>query len=79
MITRDLRAARPASPTSWPRSQPTSARTGVDVIYGTVRLIERDDESFLAWARDRWACVIFNLHTVHTRRGSSTPRRRSAA
>ena len=38
----------------------------VDVIYGTVRLIERDDETFLAWARDRFACVIFNLHTVHT-------------
>lgn len=42
------------------------ARTGVDVIYGTVRLVERDDESFLAWARDRWACIIFNIHTVHT-------------
>ena len=38
----------------------------VDVIYGTVRLIERDDESFLAWAREPWACIIFNLHTVHT-------------
>jgi FAD/FMN-containing dehydrogenase len=42
-------------------------RTGVDVIYGTVRLIERDVDSFLAWAREPWACVIFNLHTVHTR------------
>ena len=41
----------------------------VDVIYGTIRLIERDDESFLAWARESWACVIFNLHTVHTREG----------
>ena len=37
-----------------------------DVIYGTIRLIERDDESFLRWATDRWACIIFNLHTVHT-------------
>jgi len=44
-------------------------RTGVDVIYGTVRLIERDDETFLAWAREPWACVIFNLHTVHTGHG----------
>jgi UDP-N-acetylenolpyruvoylglucosamine reductase len=35
-------------------------------IYGTVRLIEQDDESFLAWARDRYACVIFNLHVEHT-------------
>lgn len=38
-----------------------------NVIYGTVRLIERDDETFLAWARDRYACVIFNLHVEHTR------------
>ncbi len=38
----------------------------VDVIYGTIRLIERDDESFLNWARESWACIIFNLHTVHT-------------
>jgi FAD/FMN-containing dehydrogenase len=40
-----------------------------NVIYGTVRLIERDDESFLAWAREPWACVIFNLHTEHTPAG----------
>lgn len=37
----------------------------VPVIYGTVRLIERDDESFLAWAREGFACIIFNLHTEH--------------
>lgn len=37
-----------------------------DVIYGTIRLIECDDVTFLPWARERWACVIFNLHTVHT-------------
>ena len=43
--------------------------TAVDVIYGTVRLIERDEDSFLAWAREPWACVIFNLHTIHTPAG----------
>jgi FAD/FMN-containing dehydrogenase len=37
-----------------------------NVVYGTVRLIERDDETFLAWARERYACVIFNLHVDHT-------------
>jgi FAD/FMN-containing dehydrogenase len=37
-----------------------------NVIYGTVRLIEQDDETFLAWARERYACVIFNLHVDHT-------------
>jgi FAD/FMN-containing dehydrogenase len=36
-----------------------------NVIYGTVRMIEKDDETFLAWARDRYACVIFNLHIDH--------------
>ena len=47
----------------------TLRMTGADLIYGTIRLIERDEESFLAWARDDWACVIFNLHTEHTPRG----------
>ncbi|HEY9232549.1 MAG TPA: FAD-binding oxidoreductase [Blastocatellia bacterium] len=41
-------------------------RQDANVIYGTVRLIERDDESFLAWARESWACVIFNLHVTHS-------------
>jgi FAD/FMN-containing dehydrogenase len=40
-------------------------RRRANMIYGTVRLIERDDETFLAWARDRFACVIFNLHVEH--------------
>lgn len=40
-------------------------RNDVNVVYGTVRLIERDEESFLAWAREPWACVIFNLHVDH--------------
>lgn len=44
-------------------------RNGVNVIYGTVRLIERDDESFLAWATKPYACIIFNLHVVHTSDG----------
>ncbi len=40
-------------------------RHGVQPVYGTVRLIRRDGESFLPWARDDWACVIFNLHVRH--------------
>ena len=36
------------------------------VIYGTVRLVEKDNESFLAWAKEPYACIIFNLHTLHT-------------
>lgn len=41
----------------------------VPVIYGTVRLIEKDDESFLPWARESYACIIFNLLTIHTPAG----------
>lgn len=41
----------------------------IDVIYGTVRLIERDDETFLPWARQRSVGVIFNVHTPHTPEG----------
>jgi FAD/FMN-containing dehydrogenase len=40
----------------------------VDFIYGTIRLIEPDTESALPWARDRHACVIFNLHVDHVPR-----------
>ena len=46
-------------------------RHRVDCIYGTIRLIERDAESFLAWAREPWACTIFNLHVEHTPAGMS--------
>jgi FAD/FMN-containing dehydrogenase len=38
----------------------------VQLIYGTIRLIERDDESYLAWAREPWACTVMNLHVDHT-------------
>ena len=34
----------------------------VDLIYGTIRFIERDAETMLAWAKQRYACIIFNLH-----------------
>ncbi|HEY2109461.1 MAG TPA: FAD-binding oxidoreductase [Candidatus Acidoferrales bacterium] len=40
-----------------------------ELIYGTVRLIERDDESFLPWAKQAYACTIFNLHVVHSPEG----------
>lgn len=35
------------------------------VIYGTIRLIQPDTDTVLAWARERYACVIFNLHVDH--------------
>ena len=40
-----------------------------NVIYGTIRLIEQDDETFLNWARQPYACIVFNLHVEHTEAG----------
>jgi len=44
-------------------------KNSVRLIYGTVRLIEPDHESFLPWAKQPYACTIFNLHTVHSPEG----------
>ncbi len=44
---------------------------GAQLIYGTIRLIAKDDESFLAWAREPWACIVMNLHIDHTSEGIS--------
>jgi FAD/FMN-containing dehydrogenase len=44
-------------------------KNDINLIYSTIRFIARDDESFLPWAKDSYACVIFNLHTVHTAKG----------
>ena len=41
----------------------------VDPTYGTIRLIEKDTESFLAWAREPYICIVCNLHVVHTKAG----------
>jgi FAD/FMN-containing dehydrogenase len=38
---------------------------GVDFIYGTIRLIKAEQDTALPWARNDWACVIFNLHIDH--------------
>lgn len=44
-------------------------KNNVELIYGTIRLIEKDDESLLPWAKQSYACTIFNLHTEHTAEG----------
>lgn len=49
--------------------------THADVIYGTIRLIKKDDESYLAWAKQDYACVIFNLHVEHSDSGVMASRR----
>ncbi|CAF3206928.1 unnamed protein product [Rotaria socialis] len=41
----------------------------VNMVYGTIRLIVQDEESFLGWAKQSYACIIFNINTVHTPAG----------
>jgi FAD/FMN-containing dehydrogenase len=65
MIT-EIYVDRPRLAVFMQEAQALLRRRQTNVIYGTVRLIEKDDETFLAWARDRFACVIFNLHVDHT-------------
>ena len=43
--------------------------SGANTVYGTVRLIEAENESELRWARENYACVIFNLLVEHTAEG----------
>lgn len=50
-------------------------RLNANIIYGTVRLIRKDDESALPWAREDFACVIFNLHTDHNDAGLEKSRK----
>ena len=40
-----------------------------NIIYGTMRLIEKDEESFLVWAKQNYACVIFNLRIEDSKMG----------
>jgi FAD/FMN-containing dehydrogenase len=82
LLDQHLKASVPASEIITELYVPRPALTGfleavradflehrVNLIYGTIRLIERDDETFLAWAKQPYACVIFNLHTEHSEDG----------
>ncbi len=44
-------------------------KNNTHVVYGTVRLIEKDNESFLAWAKQSYAATVFNFHVEHTPKG----------
>ena len=70
MIT-EIYVPRPQLPSFMADVASTFRQNGVPIVYGTVRLIEQDDESFLAWAKQPYACIIFNLHVVHTSEGQA--------
>ena len=43
--------------------------SSVNIIHGSVRLIEPDSESFMPWARKPYACVSLHLHIEHNSAG----------
>jgi FAD/FMN-containing dehydrogenase len=69
LIITEIYVPRPDLPGFLAHAGEVLRANGTVVIYGTVRLIERDDESFLAWAKEPYACIIFNLLTFHTSTG----------
>ena len=71
MIT-ELYVARPALPELMRSVRADARQHGAHIIYGTIRIIEEDDQTVLAWARQRWACVVFNLHVDHSPEGIET-------
>jgi FAD/FMN-containing dehydrogenase len=71
----ELYVRRDALPAFMATVRDDARQNDVNIIYGTIRLIERDDESVLAWAREPWACVVFNLHVDHSPAGIDKARR----
>jgi FAD/FMN-containing dehydrogenase len=69
LIITEIYVPRPDLPDFLAQAADLLRSNRTTVIYGTVRLIEKDDESFLAWAKQSYACIIFNLLTLHTPNG----------
>jgi FAD/FMN-containing dehydrogenase len=53
----------------------TLRRHEASLIYGTIRIIERDAETFLPWARQNYACVVMNLRVRHSADGIARAKR----
>ena len=51
------------------RSQKLLRERNADVAFGSIRFIKQDTESFLAWARKDYVCIVCNLHVDHTPQG----------
>ena len=75
LIITEIYVPRPNLPDFLAKAAELLRSNRTTVIYGTVRLIEKDDESFLAWAKQPYACIIFDLLTLHTPAGIETSAR----
>ena len=78
MIT-ELYVPRNRLPEFLTRAGETIRETKANLVYGTVRYIEKDDETFLAWAREPFACAVMNLRVTHDEAGLEEARRQFQA
>ena len=67
MIT-ELYVPRASLPSFMQAARISLRRHNARVIYGTVRLIQPDRDTFLPWARSNYACIVLNLHCEHNPR-----------
>jgi FAD/FMN-containing dehydrogenase len=68
MIT-ELYVARDAFLPLLSRCRKDFLESKADMTYGTIRFIQKDEETFLAWARGPSVCIVCNLHVPPTREG----------
>jgi FAD/FMN-containing dehydrogenase len=78
MIT-ELYVPRPRLPEFLREAARVLRQEQADLVYGTVRWIERDGESFLAWARESFACTVLNLRVTHDETGLAAAARQFQA
>lgn len=65
-IISEIYVRRPDLPDFLAEVREDFRKNQVNMVYGTIRLILQDTESFLNWAKHSYACIIFNINTVHT-------------
>ena len=64
-VRTELCVPRPAVATFLAEATRELRAREADVVHASVRLVERDNETLLAWAREAWACVSVGLHVEH--------------
>ena len=75
----ELYVPRPGFPDFMREARQALLDTDANVVYGTVRLIEPENETFLNWAREDYACVIFNLLVEHSADGIESAKKQFRA
>lgn len=71
--------SRPKLPEFLKRMGAALIETEANLIYGTVRFIDKDEETFLPWARESYACTVINLRVIHDEDGIEAAKRQFRA